>query len=110
MRKAPSESVINELNKRAKEILELCEKNDIPVVFCYSFELNRNENGYLNNKSITAYINKEKGACDSTIAAASMILRMKEVPEIAIHAMAEMAAICDITRTASGTSDEKSLH
>lgn len=40
------------------------------------------------------------------------MLRMKEVPKKAIHAMAEMAAACELVRAMSEDSDseEKSLH
>ncbi len=108
--KKPSEPVLQELKTLTTRIFQICVENNMPVVIGYSFELSRNEDGYSTNKSITAYADEEKGAWDSTIAAASMMLRMKEVPKEAIRAMANMAAVCELVRGMSENSEERSLH
>ncbi|EEJ5471431.1 hypothetical protein AU693_004491 [Salmonella enterica subsp. diarizonae] len=110
--KIPEESVLQELKKLTTRIFQICVENNMPVVIGYSYELSRNEDGYSTNKSITAYADEKKGAWNSTIAAAVMMLRMKEVPKKAIHAMAEMAAACELVRAMSEDSDSegKSLH
>ncbi|EII7446368.1 hypothetical protein LHS21_000527 [Salmonella enterica subsp. enterica serovar Newport] len=106
----PDAAVLQELKELTSRIFKICEQNNMPVVIGYSYELSRNENGYSINKSITAYADEKKGAWNSTIAAAVMMLRMKEVPKKAIHAMAEMAAACELVRAMSEDSEEKSLH
>lgn len=108
--KTPEESVLQELKKLTKRIFQICVENNMPVVIGYSYEISRNEDGYSTNKSITAYADEKKGAWDSTITAAVMMPRMKEVPKKAIHAMADMAAVCDLVRAMSEDSGEKSLH
>ncbi|EKC9051523.1 hypothetical protein OQF15_002637 [Salmonella enterica] len=108
--KIPEESVLQELKNLTTRIFQICVENNMPVVIGYSYELSRNEDGYSTNKSIAAYADEKKGAWNSTIAAAVMMLRMKEVPKKAIHAMAEMAAACELVRAMSEDSEEKSLH
>ncbi|EBE6296402.1 hypothetical protein ABDM08_001386 [Salmonella enterica] len=106
----PDVAVLQDLKELTSRIFQICVENNMPVVIGYSYELSRNEDGYSTNKSITAYADEKKGAWDSTIAAAAMMLKLKEVPKKAIHAMADMAAACDLVRAMSEDSEEKSLH
>lgn len=76
----PDAAVLQELKELTSSIFKICEQNNMPVVIGYSYELNRNEDGYSINKSITAYADEKTGAWDSTIAAAAMLLKVKDVP------------------------------
>ncbi|EEN9966361.1 hypothetical protein JSZ92_003740 [Salmonella enterica subsp. enterica] len=105
----PDAAVLQELKELTSRIFKICEQNNIPVVIGYSYESDRNEDSCSINKSVTAYADKRR-AWDSTIAAASIMLRLKEVPDEAILVMADMAAACDFARAMSEASKEKGLH
>ncbi|ATI89545.1 hypothetical protein H0K13_000505 [Salmonella enterica] len=105
----PDAAVLQELNELTSRIFQICEQNNMPVVIGYSYESGRNEDGCSINKSVSAYADKRKGVWDSTIAAASIMLRLKEVPDEALRVMANMAAVCGFAR-AIESSEEKSLH
>ncbi|HHT8363924.1 TPA: hypothetical protein ACT3PT_003700 [Salmonella enterica] len=64
----PDAAVLQELKELTSRIFKICEQNNMPVVIGYSYELNRNEDGYSINKSITAYADEKTGAWDSTVA------------------------------------------
>ncbi|HDY3256933.1 TPA: hypothetical protein RPE59_003566 [Salmonella enterica] len=106
----PDAAVLQELNELASRIFKICKQNNMPVVIGYSYELSRNKDGYSINKAVTAYVDERKGVWDSTIAAASIMLRLKEVPDEAILVMENMAAACDFARAMSEASKEKGLH
>lgn len=79
----------------------------MPVVIGYSYELSRNEDGYSINKSITAYADEKTGAWDSTIAAAAMLLKVKDVPREVIGALKSLSVASDFARAMSEASKEK---
>ncbi|EBZ7585886.1 hypothetical protein EHB58_09640 [Salmonella enterica subsp. enterica serovar Hull] len=106
----PSEEVQMELKYHSERLFQLCVENNIPLVACYSFEISRDETGYRTSRALTAYVDKESGVWDSTIAAASIMLRLKKVPEQAIQTMAEMAEFCDLMRAMSQNQKEKRPH
>ncbi|TGC33991.1 hypothetical protein [Salmonella enterica] len=102
----PDAAVLQELKELTSRIFKICEQNNMPVVIGYSYELNRNEDGYSINKSITAYADEKTGAWDSTIAAAAMLLKVKDVPS----ALKSLSVASDFARAMSEASKEKSLH
>ncbi|HGY0274057.1 TPA: hypothetical protein ACXPK9_004398 [Salmonella enterica] len=87
----PDAAVLQELKELTSRIFKICEQNNMPVVIGYSYELNKNEDGYSINKSITAYADEKTGAWDSTIAAAAMLLKVKDVPREVIGALKSLS-------------------
>ncbi|EBL5824161.1 hypothetical protein AEW27_21075 [Salmonella enterica subsp. enterica serovar Montevideo] len=108
--KKPSESVLQELDELTRRMFNICMKNNMAMVAGYSYELSRNEDGYSINKSITAYADEKTGAWDSTIAAAAMLLKVKDVPREVIGALKSLSVASDFARAMSEASKEKSLH
>lgn len=53
---------------------------------------------------------KKTGAWDSTIAAAAMLLKVKDVPREVIGALKSLSVASDFARAMSEASKEKSLH
>ncbi|EBY1696930.1 hypothetical protein DU083_05500 [Salmonella enterica subsp. enterica serovar Javiana] len=106
----PDAAVLQELNELTSRIFKICEQNNIPVVIGYSYELTRNEDGYLINKCISAYIDEKAGAYNSSIAAATMLLKVKDVPREVIGALKSLSVASDFARAMSEASKEKSLH
>lgn len=103
----PDAAVLQELKELTSRIFKICEQNNMPVVIGYSYELNRNEDGYSINKSITAYADEKTGAWDSTIAAAAMLLKVKDVPREVIGALKSLSVASDFARAMSEASKEK---
>ncbi|EDV9708746.1 hypothetical protein KX61_004727 [Salmonella enterica subsp. enterica] len=106
----PDAAVLQELNELTSRIFKICEQNNMPVVIGYSYELSRNEDGYSINKSITAYADEKTGAWDSTIAAAAMLLKVKDVPREVIGALHSLSVASDFARAMTEASNGKSLH
>ncbi len=103
----PDAAVLQELKELTSRIFKICEQNNMPVVIGYSYG---NEDGYSINKSITAYADEKTGAWDSTIAAAAMLLKVKDVPREVIGALKSLSVASDFARAMSEASKEKSLH
>ncbi|EFR9487996.1 hypothetical protein HYI78_004526 [Salmonella enterica] len=95
----PDAAVLQELKVLTSRIFKICEQNNMPVVIGYSI-----------NKSITAYADEKTGAWDSTIAAAAMLLKVKDVPREVIGALKSLSVASDFARAMSEASKEKSLH
>ncbi|EEF5708351.1 hypothetical protein ACFMLZ_001946 [Salmonella enterica] len=106
----PDAAVLQELKELTSRIFKICEQNNMPVVIGYSYELSRNKDGYSINKAVTAYVDERKGVWDSTIAAASIMLRLKEAPREVIGALHSLSVASDFARAMSEASKEKSLH
>ncbi|HFW4982402.1 TPA: hypothetical protein ACIPDZ_004361 [Salmonella enterica subsp. enterica serovar Java] len=102
----PDAAVLQELKELTSRIFKICEQNNMPVVIGYSYELSRNEDGYSINKSITAYADEKTGAWDSTIAAAAMLLKVKDVPREVIGALKSLSVASDFARAMSEASKE----
>ncbi|EEJ6747848.1 hypothetical protein AI17_004916 [Salmonella enterica subsp. enterica serovar Oslo] len=100
----PDAAVLQELKELTSRIFKICEQNNMPVVIGYSYELSSI------NKSITAYADEKTGAWDSTIAAAAMLLKVKDVPREVIGALKSLSVASDFARAMSEASKEKSLH
>ncbi|HCM1919327.1 TPA: hypothetical protein N3A33_005429, partial [Salmonella enterica subsp. salamae serovar 28:r:e,n,z15] len=59
---------------------------------------------------ISAYIDEKAGAYNSSIAAAAMLLKVKDVPGEVIGALKSLSVASDFARAMSEASKEKSLH
>ncbi|ELB6473033.1 hypothetical protein RH437_004455 [Salmonella enterica] len=108
--KKPSEAVLQELDELTIRMFNICMKNNIPMVAGYSYELSRNEDGWESEKYISAYINEKAGAYNPSIAAAALLLKVKDVPREVIGALKSLSVASDFARAMSEASKEKSLH
>ncbi|EAP0944525.1 hypothetical protein B7802_15780 [Salmonella enterica] len=108
--KKPSESVLQELDELTRRMFNICMKNNMAMVAGYSYELSRNEDGWEFEKYISAYIDEKAGAYNSSIAAAAMLLKVKDVPMEVIGALKSLSVASDFARAMSEASKEKSLH
>ncbi|EJQ8144082.1 hypothetical protein N8J30_000183 [Salmonella enterica subsp. enterica serovar Newport] len=70
------ESVIAELRQLSGKIHKLCIKNNMPCVVSYA----RTSDEKDVSRILSAYTHSETGAYDRSITAATMLLKMNEVP------------------------------
>ncbi|EBP0845986.1 hypothetical protein LB05_19475 [Salmonella enterica] len=71
------ESVIAELRQLSGKIHKLCIKNNMPCVVSYAWTSDEKDV----SRILSAYTHSETGAYDRSITAATMLLKMDEVPE-----------------------------
>ncbi|ECE8819401.1 hypothetical protein JG310_000478 [Salmonella enterica subsp. enterica serovar Reading] len=71
------ESVIAELRQLSGKIRTLCIENNMPCVVSYARDCDEKSV----SRTLVAYTDSETGAYDRPIAAATILLKMDEVPE-----------------------------
>ena len=101
----PEASVLQELEQLSLRIHQLCMENNMPVVIGYSYD-DKHKTG----RFITAYLDEEKGAFDSTVAGAIQILRLDQLSHHAIAGLEKVADLCDTGRAMSAAASENTLH
>ena len=101
----PEASVLQELEQLSRRIHQLCMENNMPVVIGYSYD-DKHKTG----RFVTAYLDEEKGAFDSTVAGAVQLLRMNQLSHRALFRLEGLADLCDAGRAMSTTTTENPLH
>lgn len=84
-----SQTVKDELYKLANRIHEICQTNNIPLALSFIDERRDAGDGVIINKFVAAYGNYDSGAWDSSLAAASYLVRINDVPEWLIDLFAD---------------------
>ncbi|EBV2341152.1 hypothetical protein DN300_25355 [Salmonella enterica subsp. enterica serovar Potsdam] len=106
----PDAAVLQELDKLTRRMVELCMENNMAVAVGYSHIESSDENGCTYQRCISAYIDEKAGAYNPSIAAAAMLLKVKDVPREVIGALKSLSVASDFARAMSEASKEKSLH
>lgn len=70
----------DELYKLANRIHEICQTRNIPLVLSFIDERRGTGDGVINNKFTAAYANYDSGAWDSSLVAATYLVRIDDVP------------------------------
>ncbi|XTZ40030.1 hypothetical protein ACQYRI_08675 [Salmonella enterica] len=106
----PDSAVLQEIEKLARRIHELCVENNIPVVIGYSYAAGSDENGRITARVVAVYLDQKKGAFDSVISGAAMMLKQKNVPDRVLILLDNMARQWEEIRNASATVKDTITH
>lgn len=91
-----SNEVKQEISSLVNQLHSLCEANNVPVVVgvILGRTITDRDDSYENiniSKSISVFIDSEKGAFDPTIVAAYQILRLRQLPASALYMLERLA-------------------
>ncbi|EJF1946159.1 hypothetical protein M8A54_000368 [Salmonella enterica] len=87
-----SQEVKAQLFSLLRQVHQICIENNIPMVASTVVSKTTTPQGQEILKSLSTFVDSRTGAFDSTIVAASEILKMKEVPPSVIELLMQMNA------------------